>query len=201
MKGMPVVIEGSLPVEDAPPIETKRWTRDECQFLEESGLIDARRYELIEGELIVKVSKNHPHMMAVKLLTIMLHRIFGEYRVMQEPSIHLHPQDTPLSDPEPDVVVLTRPFLEFRTKAEANDIVLLVEVSVTSLRLDANRKAALYARAGIADYWVLDVNSRRLLVHREPFDGAYRQVTAFTENEPVSPLAAPIASIRAADLL
>jgi Uma2 family endonuclease len=198
---MPVVIEGPLAVEDEQAPQTKRWTRDECEFLAESGLIDPRRYELIEGELIVKVPKNRPHMLAALILLEWLQEIFGRGRVMPEPSIHLAPPDTPFSDPEPDLAVLDRPFTEIPDKAEPKDILLLVEVSASTLSTDTRRKAELYARAGIADYWVLDVKARRFLVHREPVNGVYRQITAFAEHEPVSPLAAPSASIRTADVL
>jgi Uma2 family endonuclease len=198
---MPVVIEGPLAVEDEPPAQTKRWTRDECEFLAESGLIDPRRYTLLEGELIEKVSKNAPHMLAALILLEWLQEIFGRGRVLPEPSIHLAPQDTPFNDPEPDLAVLTRPFQEIRRRAEPEEILLLVEVSATTLHTDTGRKAALYARAGIADYWVLDVKARRFLVHRDPVDGVYRQIAAFAEDEPVSPLAEPAASIRAVDVL
>jgi Uma2 family endonuclease len=201
MGNMPVVIEGPLAVEDEPPAQTKRWTREECRFLAESGLIDPRRYTLIEGELIEKVSKNAPHMLAAMLLLEWLVGVFGMRRVLQEPSVHLAPQDTPFSDPEPDMAVLNRPFPELRRKAEPREILLLIEVSASTLHTDTGRKAALYARAGIADYWVLDMKGRRFLVHRDPVDGAYRQIAAFTEDEPVSPLTEPGASIRAADVL
>ncbi len=81
------------------------------------------------------------------------------------------------------------------------DIVLAVEVSDTTLSIDTTRKAGLYARAGIRDYWVLDVNGRRIIVHREPSGGIYQSIRAFGEDEPVTPLAARDASVRAADLL
>jgi Uma2 family endonuclease len=201
MESMPVAIHDPLAIADNQPVQRKRWTRDECDLLVESGVLDPQRYELIEGELIETVSKNHPHMLAVMLLCRRLNRIFGEGRVLQEPSIHLAPQDTPYSDPEADAVVLNRPYDGFATKANPEDILLVVEVSHTTLRMDTTRKAALYARAGIQDYWVLDIKGRRFIVHRDPVDGVYRSITAFDEKEPVTPLAATDASVRAADLL
>jgi len=62
-------------------------------------------------------------------------------------------------------------------------------------------KARLYARSGIVEYWVLDVAGRRLIVHREPLDGRYRSVVAFTEDERVTTLAAPEQDIRVGELL
>ena len=61
----------------------------------------------------------------------------------------------------------------------------------TSLSFDLNTKAALYARAGIAEYWVLDIPGRRLIVHRFPAAGRYSGVNAYAETESAAPLAAP----------
>lgn len=198
---MPVAILGPLADADSVPVQRKKWTREECDLLADSGILDPQRYELIEGELIEKVSKNQPHMLAVMLLCEWLNRTFAGRRVLQEPSIHLARADTPYSDPEPDAVVLNRPYDQFTGKADPADIVLVVEVSHTTLRMDTTRKAALYARAGVEDYWVVDIQGRRIVVHREPADGIYRSITAFQEDEPATPLAAREASIRAADLL
>ena len=68
---------------------------------------------------------------------------------------------------------------------------LVVEVSDTSLHFDLTRKAALYARASIAEYWVLDVAGHRLFVHREPEAGQYNSVVEYSQHESVTPLAAP----------
>ena len=67
----------------------------------------------------------------------------------------------------------------------------MVEVSDSTLRFDLTVKAALYARAGIIEYWVLDINGRRLIVHRDPTPTGYRSVVAYGESEKVTPLAAP----------
>jgi Uma2 family endonuclease len=72
-----------------------------------------------------------------------------------------------------------------------SDISLLVEISDTTLTYDLTIKASLYARAGIVEYWVLDVAGRRLLCHRTPVSGSYQSVTVYNEHESVAPLAAP----------
>lgn len=89
-------------------------------------------------------------------------------------------------------MVLGRSSLEFQTaNPQPGEIRLVVEISSTSLAFDLTRKADLYARAGIADYWVLDLAGRRLIVHRQPEGGRYTQVIAYSEHEAVAPLAAP----------
>lgn len=75
------------------------------------------------------------------------------------------------------------------------DLLLVVEIANTTLGFDLTTKARLYARAGIADYWVLDVPGRRLIVHRYPSGGEYRSVSSYDEEESVAPLAAPTAEL------
>jgi len=69
------------------------------------------------------------------------------------------------------------------------------------LAFDLTTKARLYARSGIVEYWVLDVAGRRLIVHRDPVDGQYQSVIAFSEEERVATLAAPEQDIRVGELL
>jgi Uma2 family endonuclease len=193
----------STPLTEAAPTPPphKRWTREDCAVLESVGLLEPQRFELIEGELIQKVPKTLPHMRSVMLLMKWLAGLFGTTFVVQEPSIDVAPEDNPSSEPEPDVIVLAQSLLILSSKPRPADIRMLVEVSVSTLAFDLTTKAALYARAGIADYWVLDVRGRRMLVHRDPAEGRYRSIVAYGEDEFVAPLAAPAAHVRVADLL
>ena len=75
----------------------------------------------------------------------------------------------------------------------------MVEVSDTSLAFDLTTKAGLYARAGVAEYWVADINGRRIIVHREPSGGKYRLVSAYSEQESIAPLAVAQSEFRVAD--
>ncbi|HZT41277.1 MAG TPA: Uma2 family endonuclease [Chthonomonadaceae bacterium] len=75
------------------------------------------------------------------------------------------------------------------------------EISDTTLRTDLIVKARLYARAGIPEYWVLDLNARQLHIHREPADGEYTVVTIHAENETVAFASRHDAPIALADLL
>jgi len=61
-----------------------------------------------------------------------------------------------------------------------------------------SKKADLYARAGIPDYWVFDINNRRLIVHRQPVEGKYTSIVEYREDESVAPLAAPESQFRVA---
>lgn len=190
-----------VPVEKAPNSPSrKRWTRAECASLDASGLLNQQHLELVEGELIDKMGKNRPHVNALVLMHAWLVRVFGERFVNPEAPINVSPEDNPSNEPEPDIIVLKRDLSHFRSANPGpQDLHLVVEVSDTTLNFDLTVKAALYARAGIADYWVLDVSGRRLIVHRRPQSGKYASILIYNEQEQVAPLAAPHAIFKAAD--
>jgi Uma2 family endonuclease len=170
----------------------KLWTREECLALQAAGIWQDQRLELVEGELINKMGKRPPHIVALTKLRNLLIRAFGEDFVLTETPIDVAPQDNPTSEPEPDVVVLSRPVEEFRAgNAKPAELRLVAEVSDSSVGFDLTKKAALYARAGIVEYWVVDIAARRLVVHRNPEGDLYRDIKVYAEHEKVSPLAAP----------
>jgi Uma2 family endonuclease len=170
----------------------KKWTREEVDFLATTELFMGARYELIEGELIDKMAQGRPHSNRTWEIVILLGEIFGVRKVQHDVPIDVAPEDNPTSAPEPDVIVLTKDFASITGRFPSpEEIALLVEVCDSSLAFDRSTKADLYARAGIADYWTFDIQGRRLIVHREPWDGHYRSAIAYDVNESVAPLACP----------
>ena len=112
--------------------------------------------------------------------------------------------DEDTSDPEPDLSILTQPILEFteRWPCPDKEVLLVVEVADPITRhLDLNAKARIYARAGVPEYWVADVEGCRIIVHRQPGADNYANVVPLHENATVSPLAAPSSQILVRDLL
>jgi Uma2 family endonuclease len=127
-------------------------------------------------------------------------RVFGEKFVLQEAPIDVSPEDNPSNEPGPDIVVLNRDFWNFQSaNPSPQDLNLVVEVADTTVSFDLTTKAALYARAGIVEYWVLDIPRRRLIVHRNPQFGKYMDIAIYNEQESVAPLAAPHAMFKVAD--
>jgi Uma2 family endonuclease len=186
------------PAPQAPP--RKRWTRAECAAIEASGLLDYDHLELVEGELISKMSKKRPHVNSMTLLAAWLAQVFGVLFVNQEAPIDVAPEDNPTNEPVPDAIVLKRESSHFPSaNPRPEDLCLVVEVADSSLTFDLTTKAALYARAGIAEYWILDVTGRRLLVHRDPKSGGYASIVAYSEHESVAPLSAQQAAFHVAD--
>ena len=178
----------------------KLWTRSEYEALSSSGLFDQQHLELVEGELIDKKAKKQRHVNCVALLLGWLIRHFGERFVLQEPPIDVAPEDNPTSEPEPDLVVLNRSLSHFKCDRPApKDLRLVIEVADTSLGFDRTTKAALYARAGIVEYWILHIEGRRMIVHREPQAGQYTSIAAYSIDESVAPLASPESLLRVAE--
>ena len=178
----------------------KLWTRAEIERMERAGLLEEEHVELIEGELINKMGEGNPHVISVKFFHGWLASVFGFDFVLQGAPIDVAPEDNPTSEPQPDVCVLTRPYWsDMDEPRTANDVRLAVEVSATSLYIDLKNKAGLYARAGIPEYWALDVESRRLYVHRYPENGKYKSVIVYGESESIAPLAAPDHALRIGD--
>jgi Uma2 family endonuclease len=175
----------------------KRWTRTECAGLQSMGLLDQRHYELVEGELIDRMGKNRPHVNSLVLLMTWLQQVFGASFVNPEAPIDVAPGDNPTSEPEPDLIVIKRDLSHYLSaNPRPEDLRLLVEISDSTLAFDLGTKAPLYARAGIAEYWVLDIPARRLFVNRDPKAGKYQSISEYSEHEAVSPLSAPEAQFR-----
>ena len=172
-------------------VPRKVWTREEAHALVDLGFPNAEKWELIEGELIDRMGKKRPHVIWQGKLHAWLRAVFGDDRVESEAPSDVATEDNRHSEPEADLKVLRRPSTEYASNPQPEDILLLVEISDSTVRFDLSKKAKLYARAAIMEYWVLDIPGRRLVVHREPEEGRYRRVVAYEAQEEVVPLAAP----------
>jgi Uma2 family endonuclease len=167
----------------------KRWTRSEYALLD--SVLPEQDLELVAGELVNKMGKNRPHVNTLAIVAEWLALIFGVKYVTREAPIDVSPEDNPTSEPQPDAAVLNRPYRDFQNaNPSPPDLLLVVEVSDSSLGFDLTTKAGLYSRARIAEYWVFDISKRRLIVHRDPAAGKYQSVIAYSDQESVAPLSA-----------
>jgi Uma2 family endonuclease len=181
-----------------------RWTREEYYKMGEQGFFEGQRVELIEGEVIEMSPVYAPHATSVTGSAEVLREVFGKGWVIRE--------EKPLglginSDPEPDVAVVAGKLGDFKDAHPAT-AALVIEVADSSLSYDRTYKASLYAKAGITDYWIVNLQERQIEVHRRPivdanarFGFSYADKMIFKEDDPVKPLAKPKASIAVADLL
>jgi Uma2 family endonuclease len=190
---MPQLLEQPVKERDELRIQ---WTREDCDRLVQQGWLQSGKFELIEGDIIRKMGQKRPHAIAVTLLFAWCISVFGKWFVQTQASINVAPEDNPTSEPEPDVFVLHRSIDHFPEELpNPEDLALVIEVADTTLRFDLSNKAGLYARAGIAEYWVLDVIGRSLIVHQNPENGIYQQILRYAEGETLSPLAKPDALV------
>ena len=183
----------------------RRWTRHEYERLIDHGFLDEDDpIELLDGLLLVKEPQPSLHRTAVLLAAKAVERAFVEgWFVQVQSPIILDDR----SEPAPDVCVVRgspRDYVESHPRRPA----LIVEVVQSGLRLARGRRAAAYARARIADYWILNLIDRVLEVHREPArpgparqHWGYAAIETLGADATIAPLAAPSAGIRVADLL
>ncbi len=147
------------------------------------------RLELIEGEIIEMAPIGSPHAGAVKILNRFFVRLAGDLAIVsvQDPLII-----GDRSVPQPDLALL-RPRADSYSNSHpsAADVLLVVEVSDSTLRFDIETKIPLYARFGIAEAWVVDVQARVLRVFRDPGASGYRTSLVVSGGESVNALALP----------
>lgn len=188
-----------------PPLPVWKISRARYERMVQAGAFGPEdRVELLDGLLVAREPQGSRHAVAVGLVRVALERAFGEgYHVREEKPLALDV----LSEPEPDLVVVRGRLRDYR-EAHPSTPVLVVEVADTSLALDRLRKGGLYARAGVADYWVLNLVDELLEVYRRPVRARgrpqtwkYGRVRVRRRGAATAPLAAPHARIRVADLL
>jgi Uma2 family endonuclease len=183
-----------------------RFTRDQYRAMAEHGFFDGRNVCLLNGEVIEMAAMKEPHVSGVSLVSHALRVAFGVgFNVRTQAPLDVQTAN----DPEPDVVVVPGDFRTYRdspTAPPAADALVVVEVAHATLDQDVTTKAEIYATAGIADYWVVDVQNNRLLVFRDPRPiaaggVAYRTRLIRYAGDTVTLLAVPNTPIPVADLL
>jgi Uma2 family endonuclease len=192
------------PISSDLPLPRKRFTRSEVDQMLDTGIFAGQRFELIDGELIDKMGQKPPHASTVQRCLELLAAIFGLARLRVQMPIEAGPFDRESSVPEPDMAVLADAKPDFSQRhPNGRELTLLIEVSDTTLRHDAIRKRDLYARAGVPEYWVLDIKGRRLIVHRALNEekGEYASLLSYQEYETVAMESHPAAPISVSALL
>jgi Uma2 family endonuclease len=160
------------------------------------GLFEGRRAMLVDGVILEEGPMNPPHAITLELVEEALRTAFAAGWRFRSQSPLVLGQDL---DPEPDFAVMAGTARSSTGHPTTADLV--VEVADSSLDFDTNVKRLVYAKAGIREYWVVDINGRRLLVYRDPKGGDYATQQALGPTVAVSPLAAPTAVVRVTDLL
>ena len=177
-----------------------RWTRRDCERLEKAGVLP-ERYELIDGEIISKMGAKPPHSSVITLFARWLMLVFGFDFIRNQMPLPIPGILGKTNEPLPDIAVTVAPFTEYFTRNPTPaEIVLLIEVSDSTLRMDKTAKALLYARAGIREYWIANVAKREIICHRRPKQAGYIDIVTLRFDEMAAPQDRPDDSIRVSDL-
>ena len=177
-------------------VRPRLFTIGEVETMVRAGVIGQDEHvELIEGQIVEMHARGTRHVWSVSRLTRMFNRR-DDVVVTPQSTLELHGR----SGPESDIVVLRVDTPQNRLPSREN-AVLVIEVADTSLVYDRGVKAPLYGRAGIPEYWIVDLNRERIEVYREPSPDGYRTVRFFLRGENLTPSFAPDTVIKVDDIL
>jgi Uma2 family endonuclease len=189
---------------EQPPLTTWHWKRQEYERLVELGLFHGKPVELIGGQLLVAEPQGSYHANAVSVADDVLRSVLppGWVTRAQMP-VALDEE----SEPEPDIAVVQATRADL-WDAHPTQPALAVEVADSSLAFDRDVKGSLYARAGIADYWIVNLIDHLVEVHRDPrpdtaapYGWRYGAVQVFGREDSIALLALPAVSVAVTALL
>ena len=183
-------------------VRTRRWTRIEYDRLIEAGFFrPGDPVELLGGQMVVAEPQGSRHFAALRATQEALRAVFGAgWEIRGRGPLALDDE----SEPEPDLAVVPGTFRDYRAAHPSSPSLVISE---TSLALDRTHKGSLYARAGLPDYWIVNLPERRLEVYRDPepdstapFGWRYHSFTVLEPGASVSPLSRPDRRIQISDL-
>ena len=164
------------------------WAREDYERLVEVGIFESRDgVELLNGKIINMAPQHTPHATAIRLVSKFLRSAFGDEELVVDSQLPIALDAR--SEPEPDLAVVRGEIRDFaQCHPSPEDVVLLVEVAEASIEKDRGEKLAAYARAGIAEYWIVDLNSNTLEVCRGPEGEDYTDRAVLKRGDKISPL-------------
>jgi Uma2 family endonuclease len=172
---------------------------DYHKMAEVGVLSEDDRVELIDGEIVEMPPIGAGHAGNVNWFTDVFSRLFGgrgQLSIQNPVRLGLR------VEPRPDVMLLRLRDDYYRAHIpEPEDVLLIVEVADSSLNYDRRTKCRLYARAGLADYWIVNLVDEAIEVYRDPLRATYRSIRTFRRGDALSPLAFPDISIAVSDVL
>ncbi len=183
--GMEQVMATVAPARSKSAPQIHRITVDEYDRIGNSGAIeDSHRIELIDGYLLDKMPKNPEHGYSTRrAFREVDRRLAAGWSTWQEHPVRIVEYD----EPEPDVMVVRGTDVDYRHRHPTpDDVAMLIEVSDSSLAQDRGIKRTVYARAGIAVYWIINLVERQVEVYSRPTkDGRYRSRKDFKPGQSV----------------
>ena len=181
-------------------VSRRRFSVDEYYLMAKAGILhEDDRVELIEGEIVDMAAISSKHQACVdRTAQLFFQRADGRAIVRVQGPIRL----SEYSEPQPDIALL-RPRADFYAASHPGppDVLLVIEVSLTSEEYDRQVKIPLYARAGIPEVWLVDLEGGSIEVYREPSSEGYRLVRTVRGDERLAPESLPGLELTARDIL
>lgn len=180
-------------------LTTAKWTIADYHQMIAIGLLQDRRVELLEGEIVEMAPEGEPHAYySDEAAEYLIYRLGDRAKVRQAKPITLQQNQ---SEPEPDIAIVQRLGQDYREHHPyAENIFWLIEYSDSSLNKDLEVKAKIYANAGIPEFWVINLRAMQLIVCRTPMPEGYLFKAVWTEPQ-ICPLAFPDIAIAVNRLL
>jgi Uma2 family endonuclease len=167
----------------------KHFSLDEYNRLEALGFfLESKRVELIHGQIIEMAAEGTAHSVCSTRLNRELFKILGERATLRGQEPIVIPPD---SAPEPDFAIVRNHSDDYLSAHPSpSDVFWVVEISDSTLNYDQQVKLALYAEAGISDYWIINLQDKHLEVYSDPYrnpqgNSSYRMKRIFLANEAI----------------
>ncbi|XQQ07745.1 MAG: Uma2 family endonuclease [Leptolyngbya sp. IPPAS B-1204] len=187
----------TVPSSDLP---LKHWSVDEYHRLIAVGILTSDDHvELLDGQIVEMVSQDPPHASTTDEGSDYLKSLFaGRAKVRMQLPITLSSS----SEPEPDIAVVRLDSNRYHDRHPTpEDVFLIIEIANTTLSHDRHRKAKLYAKAGIPEYWIVNLNQRQIIVYRHPQGDTYQSEQILETTDAITPLAFPEITVAFKNLL
>lgn len=178
---------------------TYHWTVEEYEDLGRAGIFNENdRVELLNGEIVIMSPIGYRHATAVRRLNNYFARQSrGRYEVNPQNPFNLDER----SQPQPDLSLLDPVCDTLKRHPLPEEIYLVIEVADSSVAYDREDKGPAYARRGVREYWILNLDDNVLEVFRDPAGESYRDTRTLRPDETIAPLAFPDVEVRVGDFL
>jgi Uma2 family endonuclease len=178
--------------------QNRLWTVEEYHRMIDAGILTPNdKVELLDGRIVQMSPQKPPHAGTTQRVDRYLQNIL---RDKAEIRVQL-PITLSTSEPEPDIAVVRIDSAAYGDHhPTSSEILLLIEVSYSTFDIDFNEKALIYARANIAEYWILDILEDQVYILRQPTESAYQDIIVRSPDTAIAPLAFPEITIPFSEL-
>jgi Uma2 family endonuclease len=166
-----------------------KWSIEDWHELVESGVLEGKSVELLEGEIINVSPEGIEHSHTNRTVADYLKELLAGIAYVSEshPITLDNSPHSRASEPEPDVAVVALPKDTYKKRhPHPQDIYLLIEIAKKTLKFDLEQKSKIYARNQIPEYWVIDLINKELIVHTQPQADFYTQIAKYNSGNIVT---------------